>query len=947
MKKLFVVIVLVLAFTALSAQKKDSANWEFLSTSTIGAGEFVAKHPAYDGRGVIIAVCDSGVDLGLAGLDRTTTGENKMIDARDFSGQYAFKAEKAEVSKDDGSIYSGGGKRLFGWEKALPGANSKDLFVGYFDEDSAKNSEVKDLNGNGAENDIFGFILYEDKAGSKPEWKVLLDRDGNGSLEGEQPLSDYSTGRKYFQLEGRDRHSGYLPMNLAVNIDAEKKEVAFYAADGSHGTHVAGIAAGCRIDGQEKFNGIAPGACVMGLKIGNNAYSGGATTPGSMISAWRYAVEKAKELDMPLVIQMSYGIGAEDEGMSKAEELIDQLLADNPEVCATVSNGNEGPQISTAGLPSCASNVLSIGAVLARTTAKDLYGANLAQDELFSFSSRGGEYNKPDFVCPGFAAATVPLWEEGKNVMRGTSMAAPQAAGAVALVLSAAKAERLPIRRDILNAALRRSAKEIPGYNILDQGWGLVNIERALEIYRSLAKRENPVLSFKVETKSPEMATGKGPAVFYRGAFYPKGADRQEITVSPVFPKDYSKEKQVKFFEAFDLSSEGGFFSLAQGSCYMKAEEPAKIYVNFNRSALQKPGLYSGKIKLFLKGTDGSLGPEWMIPVTVVVPFEADAKTGAFPKVDGSVGKAKVNRSFFRVGADSAGASFKVAIENDPDGRVYFYFADPEGRERDFAVLSREHREEVITLSPPFEKGVYEIVLYGNYLNTGDVSFTIEALDSPVKACLPSPLKISAGAPSKAKLILTSKRSDSLKATLSAEITGSLSEKNEKVSGSEFTRPFQIGPGDEMVAFKLEMSSSDFGKFTDIAVEVLDEDGKSLYADGMSQRFLTLAVGEEEGLRPGEKYNLRVLAATADPDDEPSWNLCVKEYHLYKDKIAADMGKNGSVELYPDREKEVSLSFGTPPPAIPENSSYLLSLTVAEKKDKGFVHTVKMPLPSK
>jgi len=947
MKRLLMALLALSAVTAACVDKKTEINWEFLSTSTIGAGEFIARHPAYDGRGVIIAVCDSGVDLGLSGLDKTTTGEDKVIDARDFSGQYKFKAEKAEVSQEDGSIYSGEGKHLFGWEKTLPGLKPGELFVGYFNEEEAKNSEVKDLNGNGREDDVFGFILFEDKAGSKPEWKVLVDRNGDGSIEGEQPLSDFSTGRKYFRLEGTDRHSGYLPMNLAVNIDGDKKEVSFYAADGSHGTHVAGIAAGFRIDGQDRFNGIAPGAYVMGLKIGNNGYSGGATTPGSMISAWRYAVEKAKELNMPLVIQMSYGVGAEDEGASKAEELIDRLLAENPEVCATVSNGNEGPQISTAGLPSCATTVLSIGAVLAKTTAKDLYGASLAQDELFSFSSRGGEYNKPDFVCPGFAAATVPLWEEGKNVMRGTSMAAPQAAGAAALVLSAAKAEGLPIRRDILNAALRRSARELPGYNILDQGWGLVNIERAYEIYKSLAKRENPVLSFKVETKSPEMASGKGPAVFYRGVFYPKGSDRQEITVSPVFPKDYPKEKQVKFFEAFDLSSEGGFFSLPQGSCYMKAEEPAKIFVNFNQSALQKPGLYSGKIKLFLKGSDGSLGPEWMIPVTVAVPFEAGRETGLFPVAEGSVGKAKLRRNFFRIGADSAGASFKVSLEKNPSGRVAVSFADPEGREREYFVLSGERREEIITLPTNFEKGVYEIVLYGNYLNTGDIGYKIEARDIPVKICLPSSLKISAGAPSKAKVILTSKQADTLRAGISAEITGCVSEKSEKVSGPEFTRPFQIAPGDGQVAFKLEISSSDFGQFTDIAVEVLDENGKSLYADGMSQKFLSLVVGEEEGLKPGEKYTLRVLAATADPEAEPDWTLKLKEYHLYKDKISADLGKNGSVELYPDKEKEVSLSFANSPPAIPDSYSYLLSVTLKEKKDRGFVHEVSTPLAVK
>jgi tripeptidyl-peptidase II len=931
MKKLLLVLSLILTVVAINAQKKADSGWEFLSTSTIGAKDFIEKHPSYDGRGVIIAVCDSGVDLGLSGLSKTTTGEDKIIDARDFSGEFAVTAENAEISKTDNSLYSGDGRRLYGWDKTGAALNPDEVYVGYFKEELAKNAEVKDLNGNGSETDVFGFILFKDKS----LWKVILDKNGDGDLEGENPLTDFAENRQQFQLEGKDRHEQYLPMNMALNIDGEKKEAVFVMGSGSHGTHVAGIAAGYKIDGQENYNGIAPGAYIISCKIGNNSFSGGATVPGSMISAWRYAVKRAKELKMPLVIQMSYGIGSEDEGQSKIEELIDTLLAENPEVSATVSNGNEGPQISTAGLPSCAENVLAIGGLLAKTTARDLYGAELKNDEIFSFSSRGAEFAKPDFVCPGFAASTVPVWEEGKNVMRGTSMASPQAAGACALILSAAKAEKLPMSRDLVYSALRRSGRELPGYTVTDQGWGLINIERAYEIYKSLAKRTDPVLSFKVETRSPEMPDNKGPAVFYRGAFYPRGAERQEITVSPKFSKDLSKDKMVRFYEAFDLASEGGFFSLPQGSCYMKAEEPAKIYVNFNEAVLQKPGLYSGKIMLYLKNSSAgertALGPEWIIPVAVAVPHEIDAKTGVFPKVEASVEKAKVFRSFYRVNSGSDGNIFKVTLEDKPKGKVSFYLADPEGREHAFAVLSPEKREQSVTLTAPFEKGVYEIDLYGNYLNTADIRFRIEAAEIPVKACASSPLKINAGAPSKTKLTVTSKRGETLKTDISANIIGTLIDKNEKVSGPEYTQPFQIGQNDRSVDFELEMSSADFRQFTDIAVEVLDENDIAVYSDGMTNRMISLSVGEEEGLKTGEKYTLKVYGATADPDGTPKWNIKIKENHIYKEKVAASLGKNDSAELYPDKEKEIALTFDTPPPAIPSSASYLLKVNFQQK----------------
>ncbi|PYO71683.1 MAG: hypothetical protein DMD64_13825 [Gemmatimonadetes bacterium] len=52
-----------------------------------GVELFRALHPTYDGRGVLIAILDSGIDPSVPGLIATSTGAPKIVDLRDFSGE--------------------------------------------------------------------------------------------------------------------------------------------------------------------------------------------------------------------------------------------------------------------------------------------------------------------------------------------------------------------------------------------------------------------------------------------------------------------------------------------------------------------------------------------------------------------------------------------------------------------------------------------------------------------------------------------------------------------------------------------------------------------------------------------------------------------------------------------------------------------------------------------
>ena len=57
-----------------------------------GVTDFLALHPEWDGRGVLIGILDSGIDAGVPGLQRTPNGSPKLLDLRDFSDEGARAA---------------------------------------------------------------------------------------------------------------------------------------------------------------------------------------------------------------------------------------------------------------------------------------------------------------------------------------------------------------------------------------------------------------------------------------------------------------------------------------------------------------------------------------------------------------------------------------------------------------------------------------------------------------------------------------------------------------------------------------------------------------------------------------------------------------------------------------------------------------------------------------
>src|SRR5881296_825252 len=316
-----------------------------------GVEQFRAKHPTYDGRGVLIAILDTGVDPAVPGLIVTSAGAPKILDLRDFSGEGRV-ALSPVVPTADGTV-AVGGRKLVGGGRIRRLTTGTTWYAGMFRELPLGKLPASDINGNGTNTDAFPVIVVKAIDG----WVAFLDTNLNGSFEDEMPLHDYRQGRETLAL-------GTKPITLAANLDEVNGApvLSFFFDTGAHGTHVAGIAAGHNLFNLVGFDGVAPGAQILGLKIANAA-RGGISVTGSMQRAMDYAARYAAQRGMPLVLNLSFGVGNEVEGRAVIDSIVDAFLVAHPSVVFTISAGNDGPGLSTLGFPGSADLALSIGAV--------------------------------------------------------------------------------------------------------------------------------------------------------------------------------------------------------------------------------------------------------------------------------------------------------------------------------------------------------------------------------------------------------------------------------------------------------------------------------------------------------------------------------------------------------------------------------------------------------
>jgi len=562
--------------------------WALQPRRETGAAAFVTKRPEADGRGVIIAVLDSGVDPAAGGLQVTSEGKPKIIDRLDGSGAGDVDTSTV-VEAVDGQLTGATGRTLrlpTGWtnpsgkwhvgQKAamdlyprgwgtsraglLQERQEKYWEQGHKEAQAAALRKQQELEAAEVEELSLGQKLAKENAEAEVElvaaldkkareaaighwltdvgpvydclvwhdgsgWRAAIDTSEAGDLAAGLCLGVYRETREFGKL------SELCQVNVSINVWDDGNLLEIVSMPSSHGTHVASIAAANFPEAPEK-NGLAPGAQIVSINIGDSRLSS-METGTALVRAMSH-IMRAEHYKVD-VINMSYGEHSHWSSSGRVGELMGEVINKHG-VVWVASAGNDGPALSTVGTPPdiATSAVIGVGAYVSPEMMTAMYSnREKLPGTPFTWTSRGPtiDGDRGVTVCaPGGAITSVPQFTmRGTQLMNGTSMASPHVAGALGLLLSGLRGQGLAWSPYSVKRALANTAVALEDTCKFGQGHGLLNIEAAFEHLTANADLPSRDVHFAVTCGG-----GSDKGVHLRGV---EAGRRQEVAikVEPIF----------------------------------------------------------------------------------------------------------------------------------------------------------------------------------------------------------------------------------------------------------------------------------------------------------------------------------------------------------------------------------------------------------------------------
>ncbi|GLT35948.1 hypothetical protein SLA2020_103570 [Shorea laevis] len=572
----------------------------------IGADRFIEAHPEYDGRGVIIAIFDSGVDPAAAGLQVTSDGKPKILDVIDCTGSGDIDTSKVVKADGDGCIRGASGASLVinsswknptgewhvgcklvyelftdtltsrikkerkkRWDEKIQEEIAK--AAKHIDEFDQKHAKVEDPKLKRIREDLqnrFDILKkqadnYDDKGPvidavvwhDGEVWRVALDTQsledepGCGKLADFVPLTNYRIERKYGVFSKLDA------CTVVVNVYDEGNILSIVTDSSPHGTHVAGIATAF-YPKEPLLNGVAPGAQLISCKIGDSRL-GSMETGTGLTRALIAAVEHKCDL-----INMSYGEPTLLPDYGRFVDLVNEVVNKHRLVFVS-SAGNSGPALSTVGAPGgTSSSIIGVGAYVSPAMAAGAHSVVEPPCEglEYTWSSRGPTVDGDVGVsisAPGGAVAPVPTWTlQGRMLMNGTSMASPSACGGVALLISAMKAEGIPVSPYSIRKGIENTSVPVGSFpeDKLTTGEGLLQVDKAYEYIQK--SRDFPCVWHQIKINQSGKSSPISRGIYLREATACQQSTEWTVQVEPKFHEDASNlEELVPFEECIELHS--------------------------------------------------------------------------------------------------------------------------------------------------------------------------------------------------------------------------------------------------------------------------------------------------------------------------------------------------------------------------------------------------------
>lgn len=695
----FCLILLIFCLWTSSLRTEEAfPRYGILPKTEIGALDFLEQFPAYDGTGVTVAVFDTGVDPGAPGLQTTPDGRPKIVDIVDGSGSgdvrtdtireaIEFKLKgltgrELRVSEDwnnpTGKYHLGmkagyelfpgraiprlRGERRKEWDieyrKALDGAQRE---LKQFEDSHQKiNREQKKHRDELAQRvkqlrklasdwedpgPIYDCVVFHDGG----RWRAVVDTKQDGDLTNEKVLTNYRDQHEHGTFGEEDL------VDFTVNIYEDGNLLSIVTDAGTHGTHVAGIVAAHYPDRPE-LNGIAPGAQIVSVKIGDTRI--GSNSLGTGQERGLIAVLENK-CDL---INMSYGGASPSPNEGALTDLYTEIVQKHG-VIFLASAGNSGPALSTVGSPGgTTSAIIGVGAYVSPEMMEVAYSLREKLTEMpFTWSSRGPALDGDlgvDICAPGGAIAPVSRWSlSASQLMNGTSMSSPNACGGLALILSGLKDKKIDYSPELVKTAIMNTARPLADADPFSMGRGLLQVSEAFEWLEQNQGKLAPEVRFDVSL--PNLKTKRG--IYLREREQVTGVLETPVRVSPVFHEDVSSDTKANYQVSIRLECESIwvetpklFYLYHGGRDFQVFVDPGKL----------EPGVHYTEVVGY-DANHRELGPLFRVPITVVKPKDAENQEFS---ANAKVRPGEITRHFITVpdGATWADISLRMKQSDTP-----------------------------------------------------------------------------------------------------------------------------------------------------------------------------------------------------------------------------------------------------------------------------------------
>lgn len=462
----------------------------------MGGVEWQRANPTFDGRGTGIAIIDQSLDALLPELQVAMT-----IDGKPTQKIVGYMTAVDIDEENDGQwlrmndVVVAGADGAFTYKDSACTAPAPGTYrVAILDEavfDSLNRAGLeKDLNRDGnpkGSSRLFG-VLWNEATG-----EVWLDTDQDHDFRDEKGYVDFSI-RPEFGVLGKDNPSTPVreSVSFAIQVNKDRKLVALNFGVQSHASLVVGAAVASR-GHAGRFDGMAPGAKLVNVAEGGSAY--GQTE--AVIIAVKHPEVDVVFLEQSSLIARNYLLF---DGRLVPTVIYGRLMAKykKPIVIPT----HNYAVLAAIDDYALAPGAISVGGHESKANFLANHGVRVQHDDNLlitgGYGPMGNGAQKPDIIAPsnyvstgrGFLEGTaIPGLMQlppGYNIAGGTSTATPTTAGAVALLISAAKQSGVAYDTYRLRQALMTSGRWVSHLPSYKQGNGVVNIAGAWEALKAM-----------------------------------------------------------------------------------------------------------------------------------------------------------------------------------------------------------------------------------------------------------------------------------------------------------------------------------------------------------------------------------------------------------------------------------------------------------------------------